>query len=87
MLSDCYRLFKAPTASVPIDPSKTGRGGIRDVWASTLQEAEDILDWLEANGCDCLELAHRPGTGFAIRYRRRRARRKHEDHRPGENRS
>jgi hypothetical protein len=31
-------------------------------------EAEDLLDWLENQGCTGVEVAHREGTGFAVRY-------------------
>jgi hypothetical protein len=33
----------------------------------TLREAEELLDWLENQGCTGLEVAHRGGTGFVVR--------------------
>jgi CheY-like chemotaxis protein len=34
----------------------------------TLRQAEDLLDWLEANGCSGAELAVEKGKGFTVRW-------------------
>ena len=46
----------------PIDPSTTG-------WVTGLThaEAEDLLDWLEANGYPPAQLSFTEGVGFAVR--------------------
>jgi hypothetical protein len=52
------------------DPERTAI-----VRALTKTEAEELLDWLEANGYENSEVAHRPDEGFEVRFRmgRRRA--------------
>lgn len=48
--------------------SKTGTAEVRGL---TKQEAEDLLDWLEANGYQHRELNYVTGKGFAVRYKDR----------------
>jgi hypothetical protein len=34
----------------------------------TKTEADDLLDWLEANGYGCVELSETPDHSFAVRW-------------------
>jgi hypothetical protein len=40
-----------------------------EVAGLTKEEAEELLDWLEANGCQHMELTLQTDERFAVRYR------------------
>jgi hypothetical protein len=42
--------------------------GVHELAVPTKTEAEDLLDWMEANGYQHLEVSYQPGRGFIVHY-------------------
>jgi hypothetical protein len=61
-------LSRPPT---PRDPADRDPGAATQEWVVglTRTEAEELLDWLEANGLAALEVAFDEPSGFAVRWR------------------
>jgi hypothetical protein len=61
-------ILKAETRATPSPSPPAQRYRPIRLTGLTKSQAEDLLDWLEANGYQDFRLSYTPGEGFSVSY-------------------